>query len=140
MKVDEYEVPEGYYYHKEHTWVKKEEHYFVVGVTDFAQKLAGEIKRVQTLEEEDEVESGEPFGTLSSGKWTGKLISPVSGEIVAVNEEVTEENPGLINESPYDKGWIIKIKPSDPSEIDNLMVPGEDLEKWLREEIKKYKK
>jgi glycine cleavage system H protein len=94
---------------------------------------------VVTLEEDDEVQQGKPFGTLSSGKWTGKLYSPISGEIAEVNEEL-EDEPKLINDSAYGEGWIVKVKPSDSGELDNLMKAGADFEKWMKEQIEEKKK
>lgn len=138
MKVDEYDMPDDLYYHAEHAWVKKEGDLAVVGLNDFAQKMAGIIKRVATLEEDDEVQKDKPCGTISSGKWTGKLYSPVSGEITEINEDV-EDDPKLINESPYGDGWIFKVKLSDPSELDSL-VHGAAVEEWLKGEIAKHKK
>jgi glycine cleavage system H protein len=137
MKVDEYEMPDDLYYHVEHTWVKKEGDTVMVGMNDFAQKLAGIIKRVQTLEEGDEIQKDKPCGTISSGKWTGKLYAPISGEIVEVNEDV-EDEPKLINDSPYDEGWIFKVQLSDESELDSLMKGG-TIEEWLKGEIVKHK-
>jgi glycine cleavage system H protein len=139
MKIDEYDLPDDLYYHEEHTYAKVEGDLIVVGVTDFAQKMAGTIKRVVTLEEDDEVQQGKPFGTLSSGKWTGKLYSPISGEIAEVNEEL-EDEPKLINDSAYGEGWIVKVKPSDSGELDNLMKAGADFEKWMKEQIEEKKK
>jgi glycine cleavage system H protein len=139
MKIDEYDLPDDLYYHVEHTYAKVEGDLVHVGVTDFAQKMAGTIKRVVTLEEDDEVQQGKPFGTMSSGKWTGKLYSPISGEIVEVNEEL-EDEPKLINDSPYGEGWIVKIKPSDSGELDKLMKPGDDFAKWMNNEIEEKKK
>ena len=111
----------------------------VVGVTDFAQQMAGTIKRVETLDEDDEVQQGKPFGTLSSGKWTGKLYSPVSGEIAEINEEL-EDEPKLINDSTYAEGWIIKIRPSSSDELNNLMKPNDDFVAWFKKEIEEKKK
>jgi glycine cleavage system H protein len=127
------------YYHTEHTYAKVEGDLVAVGVTDFAQKMAGTIKRVVTLEEDDEVQMGKPFGTMSSGKWTGKLYSPISGEIAEVNEDL-EDEPKLINDSPYEEGWIVKIKPADAGELDKLMKPGDDFAKWMNNEIEEKKK
>ena len=97
MKREDYNLPEDIYYHIEHTYAKVDGDIISVGVTDFAQQMAGTIKRVVTLEEDDEVQQGKPFGTMSSGKWTGKLYSPVSGEITEVNEEL-EDEPKLIKD------------------------------------------
>lgn len=137
MKIGEYDMPDDLYYHVEHTWVRKEGDIVVVGLNDFAQKMAGIIKRVQTLEEEDEVQKDKPCGTISSGKWTGKLYSPVSGEIVEVNEEVDDE-PKLINDSPYQEGWIFKVQLSQEDELESLLH-GAAVENWLKGEIEKHK-
>jgi glycine cleavage system H protein len=139
MKIDEYDLPDDLYYHTEHTYAKVEGDTVLVGVTDFAQKMAGTIKRVVTLEEDDEVQIGKPFGTMSSGKWTGKLYSPISGEITEVNEDL-EDEPKLINDSPYGEGWIVKIKPADMGELDKLMKTGDDFAKWMTNEIEEKKK
>jgi glycine cleavage system H protein len=138
MKVDEYEMPDDLYYHAEHTWVRREGDIVTVGMNDFAQKLAGIIKRVQTLEEGDDIQKDKPCGTISSGKWTGKLYAPVTGEIVEVNEDV-EDEPKLINDSPYSEGWIFKVKLSEESELGSL-IQGAGVEEWLKGEITKHKK
>ena len=75
MQIDEYNFPDDLYFHKEHYWAKVDGDVVIIGVSDFAQKLAGTIKRVVTLEEEDEIVRDKPIGTLSSGKWTGKLYA-----------------------------------------------------------------
>jgi glycine cleavage system H protein len=134
MKIAEFEVPDDLYYHQEHSWVKKEGDLVVVGVSDFAVKLAGTLKRVVTLEEDDEVTQGKPCGTLSSGKWTGKMYSPISGEIVEVNEEL-EDEPKLLNDDPYGEGWVFKIKPSNMDEMNNLMDINK-MSTWFPEELK----
>ena len=141
MKIGNYDFPDDLYYHKEHTWAKVEDDVVLVGFTDFAAKLAGTIKRVVTLEEEDEVTQDKPFGTVSSGKWTGKLYAPVSGEIEEVNEDV-EDEPETINDDPFDEGWMIKVTPSNlDAELGNLMKTGPELkahiEKEIREKVKK---
>ena len=135
MKIEEYDVPDDLYYHKEHCWARVEGNVVVVGVTDFAQKMAGIIKRVVTLEEEDETSQDKPFGTMSSGKWTGKIYAPVSGEIEEVNEEL-EDNPSMINDDPYGKGWVIKISPSNlEAELGKLKKTGPEYETWMKKEI-----
>ncbi len=138
MKIDEYDMPDELYYHAEHTWVKREGDIATIGLNDFAQNMAGIIKRVATLEEGDEIQKDKPCGTISSGKWTGKLYAPVSGEIVEVNEDI-EDEPKLINDSPYEEGWIFKVKLSDPSELDSLIHKAA-VEEWLKGEIAKHKK
>ena len=140
MKIDEYNFPDDFYYHKEHLWAKVEDDLVVVGLTDFTQQMAGTIKRIATLEEDDEVSQDKPFGTMSSGKWTGKLYSPISGEISEVNEDVIDD-PKLCNEDPYDEGWIIKVSPSDlDTELGNLMKTNQpDFVPWVNKEIKEKK-
>jgi len=139
MMLEGYYLPEDVYYHKEHMWMRVEGGLAVVGITDFAAKLAGPIKRVVTLEEEDEVEQDSPMGTISTGKWSGRLYAPVSGEIAEVNLEV-EDNPRIINASPYGDGWILKIKPYDlQAELANLMYIGDGrFEQWFMEEVRKH--
>jgi glycine cleavage system H protein len=138
MKIDEYDLPDKLYYHDEHAWLSLDGDIGIVGLNDFAQKLAGTIKRVVTLEEDEEVGQGKPCGTISSGKWTGKLYSPVTGEIIEVNEDV-EDEPKLINDDPYGEGWVLKVKLSDKSEISSL-YHGDNVVNWLNSEIAKHKK
>jgi glycine cleavage system H protein len=85
--------------------------------------------------EGEEIEQSDPFGTVSSGKWTGPIFSPLSGEIVSVNSEL-EDNPSLVNEDPYGKGWMIKIKASDMGELGNLQKGGtEEFAEWFKKEM-----
>ena len=113
---------------------QEEGKHILVGWTDFAQQLSGTIKRVVTLEEDDEVEIGKPFGTISSGKWTGKIYAPVSGEIIEVNEDL-EDDPMLINKDSYGEGWIMKLKPSDKDgELANLFH-GAAVPDFVKKEI-----
>jgi len=141
MKFLDYDCPDELYYHKEHSYARVVGDLVVFGITDFAQKQAGTVKRIVTLEPDDEIEQSKPYGTLSSGKWTGKMQSPLGGVIVETNA-VLEETPKKVNESPYGEGWIVKIKPSNlEAELGNLMRPGTpEFEQWLTAEHNKYKK
>jgi len=141
MKFLDYDCPDELYYHKEHSYARVEGDMVVFGITDFAQKAAGTIKRIVTLEADDEIEQHKPYGTLSSGKWTGKMQSPLGGVIVETNA-VLEEKPKTVNESPYKDGWIVKVKPANlQEELQNLMRTGTpEFEKWLTAEHNKYKK
>ena len=112
-------VIEGLLYSESHEWVKVEGDIAVIGVSDFAQKEMGDITYVDMPEVDDEVEAGEEFGALESVKASSDLYSPVSGVVVEVNEEL-EDSPELINEDAYG-AWIIKVRMSDPSELDALM-------------------
>ncbi len=124
MKHKDYEVPDDVLYHAEHMWARKEGDVVVVGVTDFAQKLAGDIVYVDMPMEGDEVTKDKPFGTLETGKWVGKVYAPLSGEVEEYNEDV-EDDALVINEDPYGKGWIIKITREDMVDFDDL-IKAED--------------
>lgn len=112
-------IVEGLKYSESHEWVKVEGNVAVVGVSDFAQKEMGDITYVDLPDVDDEVEAGEEFGALESVKAASELISPVSGKVVEVNEEL-EDTPEKVNEDAY-ASWIIKVEMSDPSELDALM-------------------
>jgi glycine cleavage system H protein len=136
--VEGYELPDELYYHEEHMWARVEGRKVVVGITDFAQKLAGDISYVDIPEEGDEVEQGERVGTIETGKWLGKLYAPVSGEVTSRNEKL-EDDPTIINSDPHGEGWIFEIEMSDPDELEKLLH-GEDAVEWLKGEIEKHVK
>ena len=106
-------------YSESHEWVKVDGNIAIIGVSDFAQEEMGDITYVDAPSEGDSVAKGEDFGALESVKASSELYAPVSGEVVAVNEEL-EDKPELINEDPYG-AWIIKVKMSDASELDSLL-------------------
>lgn len=106
-------------YADSHEWVKVDGDVATIGISDYAQHALGNIVYVDMPEEGDEVNKGEDFGAVESVKAASDLISPVSGEVIAVNEELVDK-PELINEDAYNN-WIIKVKLSDPSELDQLM-------------------
>jgi glycine cleavage system H protein len=138
-KIDKYEMPEDLYYHKEHTWARVEYKKVRVGVTDFAASSAGDIVYVDLPFEGDEIKQGEPFGKMQSAKWIGELYAPVSGEIISVND-VLDRKPTLINESPYESGWIIVIRPSNlEEELKSLMTHETGLADWLNGEIERVR-
>jgi glycine cleavage system H protein len=118
-ELDELKLPEDVVYTKDHEWAKVEGDIVLVGITDYAQDQLGDIVFVEMPEEGDSFSAGEEFGTLESVKAVSELYIPVSGEIVAVNEEL-EDTPELINKDPY-RGWIIKIVPDDMEEIRELL-------------------
>lgn len=110
---------EGLRYADSHEWVKLEGDIATVGITDYAQHALGNIVYVDMPEVGDEVTAGEDFGAVESVKAASDLISPVSGEVVEINEAL-EDAPELINEDAFEN-WIMKVKVSDPSEIDALL-------------------
>ncbi len=114
------EVREGLYYSKEHEWVKVEGDVAVVGITDHAQDELGEIVFVELPEVGAEVNAGDSVASVESVKSASEIYTPVSGKIVEVNEKLQDE-PALINNSPYDEGWIFKIELKDKSELNNLL-------------------
>lgn len=137
MEIQGYNLPDELYYEQNHFWVKQEGDLVVMGMDDFAQKMAGEIVYVQLPGEGKTVKQGAKFAKMESGKWLGKVYAPVSGEIAAVNEAL-ETNPELINEDCYDRGWLFKIKPEDLSELNNLIHGKDAVEKWVLADIEKY--
>ncbi|MEH0158303.1 glycine cleavage system protein GcvH [Limibacter armeniacum] len=113
--------PEALKYTKDHEWIRVEGEYAYIGITDFAQKELGDIVYVDiTSEEEDEVETGEVFGSVEAVKAVSDLFMPITGEIAELNEEL-EDAPELVNSDPYGKGWMIKVKVTDPSQLDELL-------------------
>jgi glycine cleavage system H protein len=136
MNVDGYNVPDELYYDKGFMWAKLEGNTVVVGLVDFAQKLAGDISYVEMPFENDEVAQGQEVGTVETGKWVGKLFAPVSGKVIATNEKLYDD-PTLINKECYSGGWIFKIEMKDPSEIKNL-DQGEKAAAWLKTQIAEH--
>ncbi len=124
--------PENIKYSKDHTWVRVEDEEATVGITDYAQESLGDIVYVDLPEEEDEVEAGEEVAEVESTKATSSVISPVSGTVIEVNEDI-EDSPDTINEDPYGDGWIVRIKLSDSSELKSLMG-SETYVKFVEEE------
>ena len=112
-------VMEGLYYAESHEYVKVEGEFGYVGITDYSQHELGNVVYVDMPEVDDEVTAGEEFGAVESVKAASDLLSPVSGTVVEVNEEL-EDQPEKINEDAFGN-WIITVKLSDPSELDNLM-------------------
>jgi glycine cleavage system H protein len=131
-----YNMPDELYFNEEHSWARVDGTRVTVGMSDFFQKEAGDIVFVDLPEEEDEVEQGEVCGKIQSRKWIGKLVSPLSGEIVAINEDL-EEDTSLINSDPYGKGWILVLEASDlESELKNLKH-GDAVVEFIESEIKR---
>ena len=107
-------------YTKEHEWVKQEDGTVRIGITDFAQAELGDIVFVELPEVDDEIKKNEPFGSVESVKTVSELYAPISGKVVAINEDLSD-SPEFVNESPYEKAWMIIVEPSDSSELDELL-------------------
>ena len=113
-------IPADLLYTKEHEWVRQENGVVRVGITDYAQEELHEIVMVELPSVGTAVKANEVFGTVDSVKATSELFSPVSGEVVEMNEKL-EEAPELVNNDPYGDGWMVTIKLADPNEVKNLM-------------------
>ena len=113
-------VPAALKYTKEHEWIRVEGEEAVVGITDYAQSQLGDIVFVECETVGDALEAGETFGTIEAVKTVSDLYLPVAGEVLEFNDEL-EGEPELVNKDPYGKGWIVKIKISDETELDGLL-------------------
>ena len=112
--------PDDLKYHKEHDWARIEGDEAVLGITWFAQDALGELVHYEAPEEGATVSKNEPYGEVESVKAVSDVISPLSGEVVAVNQKVVDE-PETVNEDPYGEGWLIRIRLGEPSEVDALL-------------------
>lgn len=117
-------LPMDLYYSQEHIWVKKEGNQVRIGVTEYGQDELGDIVFVELPEVGEELVADEPFGSVESVKTVSELYAPISGKILEVNEEL-EDNPEFINESPYEKAWIVVIEIADDTELDELLTDDE---------------
>jgi glycine cleavage system H protein len=117
-------IPEGFHYSEEHEYVREaeEEGEFLVGITDYAQGELGDVVFVELPSPGDAFEKMEIFGTIEAVKAVSDLYSPISGEVVAVNETL-DEDPALVNSDPYGEGWMIRLRATDLSELDDLITP-----------------
>lgn len=116
MKV----FPEDLLYSREHVWVRVEGDMATIGITDYAQEKLGEILSIDLPEVDSEVERDEAFGTIESAKASVELISPVTGEVISVNEDL-QDDIGIINSDPHDTGWMIVVEMKDLDELDDLL-------------------
>lgn len=126
--------PEDIKYHKEHTWVRVSGNKGKIGITDHAQDALGDIVYIDLPEVDTTIEANSEISEIESTKATSSVISPVSGKVLEVNENLSE-SPEIINEEPYDKGWIAVIELTSPSDIDDLMDAAE-YTKYIEEESK----
>ena len=116
-------IPDDLRYTSDHEWLRRNEgspDEAVIGITDFAQDQLGDVVYLDLPAEGDEIRAGERFGEIESVKTVSDLYAPISGEVLAANGEL-EEQPELVNDSPYDEGWLIRVRISDESELDDLL-------------------
>lgn len=121
------EFPEELKYSKEHVWVRVEDGFAVIGITDFAQEELGLVSGVELPEKGDEVEQDDSIGSIEARKTVAELYAPFSGTIRDVNQEVLD-NPGLVNDDPYDGGWLVEVSLDDSDELKGLMSADDYLD------------
>lgn len=114
------DIPKELRFTKTHEWLKKEKDEFIVGITDHAQQLLGDLVFVELPHVGDEASTGEELGVVESVKAASDFYAPVSGIVIAVNQKVSED-PSLVNKDPYGDGWLVKMKASDENEIKDLL-------------------
>ena len=117
-------VPEDLHYSKDHEWVRVEGDVAVVGITDYAQDSLGDVVYVEMPKAGDQFAANEPFGSVESVKAVSEVFSPVTGEVVGINETLNDE-PEKVNQTPYTDGWMIRVKLSNPGEVDSLLTAAE---------------
>ena len=113
-------APENLKYTKTHEWVKIEDDTVTVGITDAAQTELGDITYLELPDAGEQLSLGEPFGVVESVKAASDMYSPIDGEVIERNDEAVD-SPELINQSPYEKAWLIKVKVTDPAQLDSLL-------------------
>ncbi|CAB5081415.1 Glycine cleavage system H protein [Olavius algarvensis associated proteobacterium Delta 3] len=126
-EVNELVLPEDVRYSEDHEWARSEEDKVRTGISDFAQDQLGDIVFVELPQVGDTFQKGAEFGTVESVKAVSELYMPIGGEILAVNTAL-EDAPELVNNSPYEEGWMVDIKPDNAGEIDQLMDKNAYLE------------
>ncbi|MGN1400138.1 MAG: glycine cleavage system protein GcvH [Bacillus sp. (in: firmicutes)] len=125
-------IPQELRFSKEHEWVKAEGEKVRIGITDFAQAELGDIVFVELPEVGDSLIANEPFGSVESVKTVSELYAPISGTVVEVNEELPD-NPEYVNESPYEKAWMVVIEPTDAEDVEKLLT-AEAYEDMVKED------
>ena len=116
-------IPKNLKYAESHEWVRVEGDVAVVGITDFAQTSLGDIVFLDIEVEGETLDKGEVYGSIEAVKTVSDSYMPVSGEVIEVNQEAIDD-PSIVNKDPYGEGWLLKIKMSDPSEVNSLLDPA----------------
>ena len=120
-EISELNLPDDMRYTEDHEWARLEGESVRIGISDYAQDQLGDIVFVELPQVGDTYEKGKEFGTVESVKAVAELYMPIGGEVLTTNK-VLEDSPDLVNENPYNDGWMIEIKPSDPTELEELMA------------------
>ncbi len=125
------DFPEELKYSKEHCWVRIEGDKAVIGITDYAQQELGAISALELPEVGDDLEQDDSFGSVEARKTVAELYAPISGPVLDVNKELPDA-PGLINDDPYDDGWLVTVEVVSPEELTSLMT-AEDYREYVEE-------
>ena len=125
-------VPEDLHYSKDHEWVRVEGNEAIIGITDYAQNSLGDVVYVELPKPGDSFTTNEPFGSVESVKAVSEVFTPISGEVVKINESLADE-PETVNSDPYGAGWMVRVQMSNPGEVDSLLTAAE-YEDFTKEE------
>lgn len=137
--MSQYDIPKGLYYTNDHAWVKVEGNQIRIGITDFMQKLAGEITFIRIPRAGKTLAAGATLSSIQSGKWAGKIQMPMAGKVVEANNELPA-NPKLLNSDCYGAGWICVMEPDDLAAGLKGLIHGDDADKFFTEEHAKFAK
>ncbi len=137
--IESYDVPEDLYYTRDHAWVRIEGNQIRIGVTDFMQKMAGEITFVRLPRAGKDLEPDKTLFTLQSGKWSGKVLVPVAGKVVDANKDLAAIQKPM-NDDPYGQGWVALMEPINMADVVSRLLFGDAAIAFLREEIKRNAK
>ena len=138
--IESFDFPDELYYTKEHVWAKADGNTITIGLTQFGQDIAGDILFVEAPAVGREISQEEAFMSMESGKWVGRVKSPVSGKILESNSELEWESD-LVNSDPYGAGWLTKLEATDLKELESLFrSDSTEFAAFIAEEKKKYKK
>jgi len=128
------DLPDELLYSKEHLWIRVEDGKAVIGITDHAQESLGTISAIELPDAGDELEQDDSFGTIEARKTVAELYAPVSGQVVEVNSEVVD-SPEIVNDDPYDAGWLLVVEMADSEELKLLMSADDYLEQVSAAEV-----
>jgi len=117
-------VPEDLHYSKDHEWVRVDGDVAIIGITDYAQNSLGDVVYVELPKAGDEFSANEPFGSVESVKAVSEVFTPIAGVVAQINESLADE-PETVNSDPYGSGWMVRLKMSNPSEVDSLLTAAE---------------
>ena len=135
-KKQYYFPPELYYENQGRFWVRVEGEIVTIGLTELALEIFGDIVYISTINVGQPVERGQMLGSIEAAKMVDDLVAPISGEILAFNEEA-QRNPGVINADPYGAGWLIRVKPLSWDGDEASLIHGPALEPWIKEQLER---